>query len=207
MCVKFCQLIGLFCKSGEHIFYFPDIFQKESIKEPWEIKEPQLAKKEFKKRKSHRIIFKKFFKDRLNSYYLHPAINFEVLYFDKKLYFAFIPKKVFTKDGRNEVHSRRAKKLDEFFRNPLYSRNRNLLLEQLFWGYVVFLSPYLRQKRISHPNKKSQEIEFHILEILKIIGEEYFTTILSRKSPKLNENESAEENLDDIYKFIIRDEK
>jgi len=206
MCVKYCQLIGLFRKSGEFIFYFPDVFQKESIKEPWEIREPQLGKIEFKKRKSHRIIFKKFFKDTLNSYYLHPAVNFEVLYFDKKLFFAFIPKKVFTKDGRNEVHSKRAKKLDGFFRNPLFSRNRNLLLEQLFWAYVLFLSPYLRQKRINHPNKKSQEIEFHILEILKFIGNEYFTTIISNNSPDINENELQEENLDNIFKYITRDD-
>ena len=60
----------------------------------------------------------------------------------------FLPKKVFTRDGISIVPSWKAKKLDEAFRNPLYNTNRNLLLEQLFWGFVFFLSPNLLQNRI-----------------------------------------------------------
>lgn len=197
---KLCQLHGLYRKQESYIYYFPDLELKEEKSLEW-IKFERINQK-IQKRNCNRIIFKKFFKNSFNPYYLHIAVNLQAVYFDKKLFYCLLPAKVFTNNGTQEVPSIRAKKLDEYFRNPQFSYNRNLLLEQLFWGYILFLNPEIRQKHLFYPNQRIEEIEYHTQMILKLLGLDYFKEFILKKKPKIQEvlSEEAEE-LNTIFNF------
>ena len=197
---KLCQLRGLYRKHESYIYYFPDLELEEEKLLRW-TKFERINQK-IQERNCNRIIFKKFFKESLNPYYIHIAVELRTVYFDNKLFYCLLPAKVFTNDGIEEVHSIRAKKLDEFFRNPQFSYNRNLLLEQLFWGYILFLNPDLKQKHLFYPDQKSKEIEFHIQMILKILGLDHFKEFILKKKPKIQELISEDvEEINIIFNF------
>ncbi|MBD3215468.1 MAG: hypothetical protein GF311_22855 [Candidatus Lokiarchaeota archaeon] len=182
---KFCELIGLFKKRKEYIYYFPDVFEEKEVSVKWTQFEPNLDKK-FEKRTNLRRIFKKYYEKSKFPSFLHIAVNIETIYYDKDLYFTYIPKKVFTKDGINLVPSWKAKKRDEDLKKRNYSYNRNLLLEQLFWAFTLFLSPNLKIKRIGKLQDVLNDKFLHISKILKLIGENYFTLFELDKKPSIS---------------------
>ena len=94
---KFCQLIGLYKKEDEYIYYYPAFENEMQAFENWIIFEPKDNK--MTERKSKRLIYKKFGEMTQYSYYMHFSVNFEVIYFDKTFFFSINPKKVFTKNG------------------------------------------------------------------------------------------------------------
>ncbi len=196
-CKKFSELIGLFSKPKKFIYFFPDAFEEEHVKVKWIQYEPYNNK--FIKRKNLRNIFKRYFEESPNPAYYHIAINLEAIYFDDRFFLTFIPKKIFTKDGINIISSKRASRLDEKFRDPTYSYNRNLLLEQLFWGFVLFLSPNLEMNRIAKDNPILKEKKFHILKIRKLIDKDYFDLFILNKKPEIKTQEDAKS---DEYKSL-----
>jgi len=201
MCHKFCQLIGLYKKEDEYIYFYPAFENEMQATESWIKIEPK--GKKMTERKSNRLIFKKFKEMTLNPYYIHFAVNFEVINFDKKLFFIIIPKKVFTSNGVEQLEGKKAKKIQETsFINPLFTRNRNLLLEQLFWAFTLFLSPKLREKHIIYKNEKDKQIQFHISKIIKMIGKDYFELFDLNKKPVIDDDEIDEE--DDYNDSILQ---
>ena len=121
-----------------------------------------------------------------------------------------LPAKVFTKDGLNTVSPERTRQLEEKFRIPIYSYNRNLLLEQLFWAYILFLRPDLKQTKLTYSNKKREEIGFHTIKILNFLGINYFDIISISKAPKIKDELLEEDEvtiLNSIFEYISLEER
>ena len=192
MCYKFCQLIGLYKKEDNYIYYYPAFDNQMQATENWILFEPK--GKKMTERRSNRLIYKRFKETTPNPYYMHFAVKFEVINFDKKLFFTIFPKKVFTRNGVEQLEGRRAKKIQETsFINPLFTRNRNLLLEQFFWGFALFLSPKLREKHLVYDNETDKQIQFHISKIIKMIGQDYFEWFELNRRPIIDDDEIDEE--------------
>lgn len=200
---KYCELLGLYKKEGDNIYFFPAFSDESKAKEKWIMYKP--IENYFKRRKCERTIFKEYFDQSENPIFWHLACNFGTICFDNKLYFIIQPKMLFTNDGVEISPSRRAKRVREkYFFDPNLSRNGNLLAQQLFWGFVFFLSPklWLRPHYLFFTNNAEQEIEFHLTKFIGKIGKEYFKTFKILKTPiikhdkaeELEEGEELEDN-------------
>jgi len=190
---KYCELLGLYQKEDENIYFFPAFADENKAKEKWIMYKP--FGNNFKRRKCERTIFKEFFDQSDNPIFWHLAFNVETIYFDNKLYFIIQPKMLFTNDGAEISPSRRAKRVREkYFFDPNLNRNSNLLAQQLFWGFVLFLSPnlWLRPHYLFFTNKTEQEIEFHLTKFIRKIGKEYFKTFNIQKIPIIKDDKAEE---------------
>ncbi|MBD3192547.1 MAG: hypothetical protein GF308_18045 [Candidatus Heimdallarchaeota archaeon] len=202
---RLLRLRGLYQKIPDYIYYFPDHHREGEKELEWDKFEIINGKETT--RTCRRRIFKKYAERSKNPYYLHIAVEFRAFYFDKKLFYIILPKKVFTSDGKKTVSSRRARRLDEKFRNPQWSYNRNVLLEQLFWAYIIFRDPKIFQKKIYYTNSKNEEITKNIHIILQILGlDNNYKNFIIGKRPKIEETieddeESISKTLDSIFQI------
>jgi len=200
---KYCELLGLYQKEEDNIYFFPAFSDEDKAKEKWIMYKP--IKNDFKRRKCERTIFKEFFDQSDNPIFWHLAFNFETIFFDNKLHFIIQPKMLFTNDGVEMSPPIRAKRVREkYFFDPNLNRNGSLLAQQLFWGFVLFLSPKLWQRShyLFFTNKTEQEIEFHLTKFIRKIGKEYFKTFIILKKPRIKDDNAEEleegEKLEDI---------
>ncbi len=192
-CKKYCELLGLYQKEDENIYFFPSFSDEKMAKEKWIMYKPKEGN--LKKRKCEREIFKEYFDQSENPIFWHLAVNFETIFFDNKLFFIIQPKILFTDDGVEISNTKRAKRVREtYFSDPRYSRNGNLLAQLLFWGYALFLSPRLWQRPfyLFFPNKTEQEIEFNLTKLIPKFGMDYFKTFNIQLKPIIKEDKAEE---------------
>ncbi len=204
---KLCQLRGLFnSQYTDNIFYFPNDDGSGEYSLEWDRYEKQIEKGTYIIHKRHcpgRLIFKKFAELSANPYYLHIGVQIFTVFLENRFFFYFLPRKVFTSDGLEEVPPKRARSLEQSFRDPLMSFNRNLLLEQLFWGYILFLKPELKQVRLIYPDDQTKAISNHVIKILNILGLDNFFVVQNTHRPRMPDDITEEEDptcLDIIFR-------
>ncbi|MHA1401379.1 MAG: hypothetical protein ACTSQE_13605 [Candidatus Heimdallarchaeaceae archaeon] len=193
---KLCQLRGLYkTLDKNHIYYFPNINGDDSKEISWLMIEKYKEKGQIKRKERwcSRKVYKKYAEKSFHPYFMHIGLNISAIFIENEFYYTFLPKKVFTYDGINLVSSERKRVLEQKFRTPKYSYNRNLLLEQLFWAYVLFLDPNIKQNQLQYLDKRSEEINFHTIQILNLLGLDYFQICEIDKSPVIEDDEITEE--------------
>jgi len=202
---KLCQLRGLYkTQDKNHTYYFPNINGADSKEINWLMIERYKEKGQIKtkKRWCSRRVYKKYAEESFHPYFMHIGVKILTLFLENNFYFAFLPRKVFTYDGIKLVSPEREKMLEQKFRTPIYLYNRNLLLEQLFWAYILFLDPNIKQNQLQYLDKRSEEIKFHTIQILNLLGLDYFEIYEINKSPVFENDEITEEDpncLDAIF--------
>jgi len=117
---------------------------------------------------------------------------------------------LFTNDGVEISSSKRAKRVREkYFFDPNLTRNGNILAQQLFWGFVLFLSPKLWQRShyLFFVNETEQEIEFHLTKFIRIMGNEYFKTFVMQEKPIIKDDSTEELEEGEILEDITEEEE
>jgi hypothetical protein len=157
---KLCQLRGLYRLSkDDSVYYYPNSKRKKSLELPWKIKY----------RNSRRSISKRYFFSGLGPTYKHIAVEIKTTIIENKLNYLFLPRKVFTRDGISPETSERTKQFENEFRDPQFSRDSELFIEQYFWYYNLFKKPEIFSESFNK-NERAQQIDFHTKKILKILG-------------------------------------
>lgn len=209
---RLCQLRGLYkTREGKPIYYFPNLSGYKERRTQWEISEKTKEKGKIivKKRKSSRIVYKKYAEKSHSPYFLHIGVMISAVWFDNEYYFSFLPAKVFTRDGVKQTESERTIFLEGKYRNPRFSYNRNLLLEQLFWGYYIFSKADLKQTKLKYKNERIEEIKFHTIKLLNFLGMNGFETLKIDSKPKIKDDKKDEDEvsvLDSIFNEKIMEE-